>query len=234
MEGRFGVNPGKTEFVAYGKYQFACYAVGTNVVTKEDSLGTILERYVVPVAQPGDVIFISEKMVACTEGRALPVTSIQTGPAARLLSRFVTKSPYGIGLSMPETMQCAIWEAGLPKILLAAFVGLIGKLLHKKGWFYMVAGSRVAAIDGPCSYTLPPYNEYVVLAPLNPNRTARHASRQLGGKLVLVVDANDLGCRILGNSDKSIDKSIYTTLLGQNPLGQSCQCTPIGILRPVP
>ena len=233
MEYGYKVNPGKSRFVRYKDKKFACYAVETSVVTKEDRLEDIIERFVVPMAETDDVIFISEKMVACTEGRALPVRSVKTGFTAKVLSRFVTKSPYGIGLSMPETMQCALWEAGLPRILLAAFAGMIGKLLGKKGWFYYVAGSRVAAIDGPCSCTLPPYNEYVVLSPMNPRRTAREVSRQLGGKTVLVVDANDLGCKVLGASCKNVDEEMYATLLKQNPLGQSAQRTPVGILRPV-
>lgn len=91
----------------------------------------------------------------------------------------------------------------------------------------------MAAIDGPCSCTLPPYNEYVVLSPMNPRRTAREVSGQLGGKTVLVVDVNDLGCKVLGASCKNVDEEMYATLLKQNPLGQSAQRTPVGILRPV-
>lgn len=234
MEKGYKVNPGKSRFVENENKRFACYAIETSVVTKEDRLEDIIERFVLPVVEQKDIIFISEKMVACTEGRALPVSSVKTGPAAKFLSRFVTKSPYGIGLSMPETMQCAIWEVGLPKILFAALAGFIGKIFHKKGWFYYVAGRRVAAIDGPCACTLPPYNEYVVLAPMNPDNTARRVSGQLGGKLVLVVDINDLGCQILGTSNQSIDRSFYISLLHQNPLGQGRQRTPVGILRPVP
>ncbi|MDM8535051.1 diaminopimelate decarboxylase, partial [Clostridiaceae bacterium HSG29] len=37
---------------------------------------------------------------------------------ATFISSFVTRSPYGIGLGMPETMEMAIRECGLPKILL--------------------------------------------------------------------------------------------------------------------
>ena len=112
-------------------------------------------------------------------------------------------------------------------------MGAVGKLFGKKGWFYRVAGEKVAAIDGPCEYTLPPYNHYVVLAPKDSGETARQISRQLGGITVLIVDANDLGCKILGSSDKGADLEMFLHLLKQNPLGQSDQCTPIGIFRPV-
>lgn len=227
------VNEGKKEFVESRGEWFGCYAVKTTVVTQEDKLDAIIEKFAVPIVRPGDIVFVSEKMVACTQGRAYPVQAIRAGFFARLLSRFVTQTPCGIGLSIPETMQCAIDEIGLPRTLAAAFAGGIGKILHKRGWFYVIAGRRAASIDGPCGCTLPPYNEYVVLGPQNPDLAAKKISRQLGGNLVLVVDANDLGCEILGTSERIPDKDKYLELLMQNPLGQNSQCTPIGILRPV-
>lgn len=233
MKNNLIVNPGKRELVESRGRKFLCYALRTDVVTERDRLEDIIRRFAASAVQPGDVLFISEKMVACTQGRAYPVKEIQVGPAARFLSRFVTRTPYGIGLAMPQTMQCAINEVGLPRILKAAVVGAVGKLFRQKGWFYRVAGDCVAAIDGPCSYTLPPYNQYVVLAPLNPNQAAERVSKQLGGIQVLIVDANDLGCKILGVSDPGIDCGMFLELLRQNPLGQSSQCTPIGIFRPV-
>lgn len=233
MNNNLVVNPGKQEFVESGGKRFSCRAVRTKVVTEQDRLEDIVKQFIVPAAKPGDIVFISEKMVACTQGRALPVQQIHAGTAARILSHFVTRTPYGIGLAMPETMQCAINEVGLPRILKAAAIGAVGKLFQRKGWFYKIAGDCVAAIDGPCSYTLPPYNQYVVLSPLNPDWTAERISQMLGGNLTLVVDLNDLGGKILGSSDKQADLEALLELLKQNPLGQSDQRTPIGILRPL-
>ncbi len=232
MENLF-VNENKQEFVSWGGKTFGCYAIHTSVVTKDDSLEDIVMTFAAPLVQPGDVLFISEKMAACTEGRAIPVDEIKPKFFARLLSRFVTKSSRGIGLSMPETMQCAIDEVGLARILLAAVCGALGKLFGKKGWFYVVAGQKAASIDGPCSYTLPPYNKYVVLSPLNPDKCAQKAAGVLGGNLVLIIDANDYGVNILGSSEADVNFDMYEALLRQNPLGQSTQCTPMGILRPV-
>lgn len=231
MQNNYGVNPNKSEFVEWNGERYACYAIRTCLVTASDKLEDIIETYVVPVSERGDVIFISEKMVACTEGRAIPVKNIKAGFFARLLSRFVTRSPYGIGLAMPETMQCAIDECGLWKILLASVAGAVGKLFGQKGWFYRVAGDKASAVDGPCSYTIPPYNKYVVKGPSDPDSTAMAVSLQLDGNLVLIIDANDIGCKILGASRKNIDKDMYAELLKQNPLGQSTQCTPVGLLR---
>lgn len=122
-------------------------------------------------------------------------------------------------------------------MLLAAFTSVIGKLLGKKGWFYIIAGSKVRDIDGPDEYTIPPFNEYVVLAPENPNKIAKEISEYLGCQ-VAIVDINDLGQNVLGNSVKFIEgtKKGFTnkeiaSLLKDNPLGQSCEQTPIGIMR---
>lgn len=233
MDNKFIINEGKSPFVEYRGQKFACYAVHTSVVTKDDRLEDIIDTFLTPLVRHGDIVFMSEKMVACTEGRAYRIADIKAGFLASFLSKFVTRSPYGCGLAKPETMQCAINEVGAARILAAAFIGAIGKLLGKKGWFYRAAGYRAASIDGPCDYTLPPYNKYVVLSPSDPDDTAMKVSLQLGGNTVLIIDANDFGCAILGTSVKSLDRAMYAELLRQNPLGQSCQCTPLGILRPV-
>lgn len=233
LQPAYTVNPGKDFVVKKEGREYFCFAIQTKLVTEKDELCDIVEKYVTPVAQKNDIVFMSEKMVACTQGRAIPMQSIRPGFWAKLLHRFVSKNPGGIGLGMPETMQCAIDECGLPRILLASAAGAAGKLLGVKGWFYHVTGPRAAAIDGPCHWTIPPYNNYVVLAPQSPSAAAAEASRQLGGIPVLVVDVNDLGGKILGSSHNDINEEKLLALLRQNPLGQTDECTPIGILREI-
>ena len=227
------VNNGKQLIVEANGERFLCYAIKTHLVTEIDRLEDLVRDYAAPVLRQGDVLFLSEKMVACTQGRAIPMETIHPGFFARLLSRFVTRSAYGIGLSMPETMQCAICECGLVRILLAAFCGAVGKLFGRRGWFYHVAGAKAAGIDGPCSCTMPPYDKYVVLTPSEPDHTARKAAKIMEGISVLIVDLNDLGGRILGASRPDMDQRRLLELLRQNPLGQGRQRTPMGILRPM-
>lgn len=227
------VNPGKERIVQSDDGSYCCYAIKTRVVTNEDKLSEIISHYAKPALEKDDILFISEKMVACTQGRAYSMDTIKAGRLARLLSGFVTKSEAGIGLAMPETMQCAIDECGIVRILFAAAAGMLGKILRKKGWFYHVAGYRAACIDGPCHNTIPPYNHYVVLAPRDPDKTAVKISQMLQGASVLIVDVNDIGVKILGRSDPALNESQIAKLLRQNPLGQSCESTPMGILRPI-
>ena len=81
---------------------------------------------------------------------------------AKLLSRYVAKVPYGIGLGAPTSMQCAIEETGIMRILFAAFIGAIGKLLGRKGDFYRVAGMQAALIDAATTSPVPPYTDTVI------------------------------------------------------------------------
>ena len=178
-----------------------------------------------------EVKFLSEKAVACTQGRAIPLKDIKPRKLAYWLSDKVTKTPHGIGLGMPETMEYALRECGVLRILFAAFVSVIGKkIFHKKGWFYKVAGYRARSIDGPCHNTIPPYNQCVVLGPLEPDKVARQIKERIGYD-VIISDINDLEGQILGASSKEIDKKLYARILKDNPLGQDCQQTPMGIIR---
>ena len=226
------VHPQKDLRIEVDGQVFERWAVKTHVVQNGDDLEEIISTYAAPHLQSGDMLFLSEKMVACTQGRAIPLKDIRPCRLARFLCRFVRKTSYGIGLAMPETMEMAIRECGRLRILLAACAGLMGKLSGRRGWFYIVAGRKAAAIDGPCAFTLPPYNEYVVLAPHHPDAVAKKLSDSFHCP-VLIVDINDLGGEILGTSSPSMDRTFYASLLRDNPLEQSSECTPIGILRPV-
>lgn len=146
------------------------------------------------------------------------------------LSRYVTKTPAGIGLGIPETMEMALRECGTLRILFAAFCSVIGKLFRRKGWFYIVAGPKARGIDGPTEGTIPPYDHYVVLTPADPMGTSRRLAQALGHP-VAIVDINDLGANILGFSQKEPTMDQLAKVLGDNPLGQSSESTPMGIIR---
>lgn len=186
-------------------------------------------------AGEGDILFMSEKAVGASQGRyfLLDKGEVKPGRLAVFLSRHVTRTPAGIGLGIPETMQCAIDECGAARILFAAAAGFLGKLLGRKGDFYRVAGPRARSIDGPTNGTLPPFNRAVSLAPLDPDGVARRLSERFGCGAA-VVDINDLGGNILGAWPKSIDRALLVEILADNPLGQGTQQTPVGIARPVP
>jgi len=210
--------------------EYERYPIKTHVITDADDICDVCEKYAKDVMVEGDILFISEKCVACTQKRAIPMDEIKPRPLAKLLCKFVYKSPYGIGLSIPQTMEMALQEVGTLKILFAAFCSACGKLVGKRGIFYDIAGNKAKSIDGPCDCTIPPYNHCVVLGPLNPDKVARQIKERIGFDTI-IVDINDLDGEILGISDESISRELYAKILKDNPLGQSRQQTPMGIIR---
>ncbi|MGA8016015.1 MAG: asparagine synthase (glutamine-hydrolyzing) [Candidatus Dormiibacterota bacterium] len=185
--------------------------------------------------QDGDVVAVSEKVVAITQGRSLPISEIMVTPTARLLSRFVRRVPVGIGLGRPQTMQLAVEEAGAGRVLLAAACAAVTRPLGLRGVFYRVAGARVASIDGPTAHTIPPYNTHASKAPRDPDGVAERLRRTLekgAGRdvEVAVVDTNDLAADVLGAS-AGVNRAAVSAALADNPLGQTDEQTPFCIIR---
>jgi F420-0:gamma-glutamyl ligase-like protein len=207
------------------------FPIKTHIISDKDDIIKVIKRYTNEHLQKDDKIFISEKIVAISQGRAFPIDEIKPSWWANTLSKFVHKSKYGIGLGSPWTMQLAIKEAGLARMLFSAAISGVTKLFGFKGVFYKVVGKNINAIDGPCDYTLPPYNKYAKLGPKNPDKVARKISQAVGGNEIVIIDANDLGVEILGRSTSSLDKEFCKKAFKDNPLGQTTEQTPVCIVR---
>lgn len=225
-------NEGKNILIECNGKRYHRIPIKTKLITKEDSIAEVAKTYAGDHLQEGDILFISEKAVACSQGRAIPMSEIKPRRLARFLVKFVYKSPHGIGLGIPETMEMALRECGTLRILFAAGCSAIGKLFRRRGWFYKIAGYKARSIDGPTPNTIPPYNTYVVLGPEKPDSVAEEVAKVVGSTC-LVVDINDLDGVILGSSDKTLDRALYCKILSDNPLGQDAQQTPMGIIRPL-
>lgn len=225
-------NEGKALTITVRGVEYDRLPIKTRLVLPEHNLLDIITEYAEPHLQDGDVLFVTEKIVAITQGRSYLLSDIQPRKLAYFLSRYVTKTPYGIGLGMPETMEMALREVGVARILLAAAVAAVTKKFGRKGDFYRIAGMKARAIDGPTEHTIPPYDESVVLAPERPNQVAAEIKSVLKPNIdVLVVDINDIGGNILGTTRPHAENTEWVAALKDNPLGQQCQSTPLGILR---
>jgi hypothetical protein len=225
-------NAGKALTVELEGASFSRIPIRTRVVMPGDDLDSFVQEYASGVVQPGDTLFVTEKIVAITQGRSFPVDSITPRRLAFFLSKFVVKTPYGIGLGMPETMEMALRECGTPRILFAAAVSAVTKLFGRRGDFYRIAGDKARAIDGPTSGTIPPYNKAVVLGPERPREVAQRLKAILGDvPEVAVVDINDIGGNILGSTLTKDGERQLVAILRDNPLGQGHQSTPLGVVR---
>ncbi len=225
-------NDGKVLSVTIPAGTFKRIPIRTRVVMPGDDLDAFVTEYTAGAVQPGDILFVTEKIVAITQGRSYTLDEIHPRRLARFLSKYVTKTSYGIGLGMPETMEMALRECGTPRILFAAGVSAITKLFGRRGDFYRIAGDKARAIDGPTSGTIPPYNKAVVLGPTEPDAVAARLKGLLGDTAeVAVVDINDIGGNILGSTLDKAGEQQLVRILSDNPLGQGHQSTPMGVIR---
>ena len=224
-------NDGRSLHASIGSVVYARHPVRTHLVTATDDAAAVVARYCGPLGDDVRLVAVSERMVAITQGRSYPITEIRPSRLARLLQRFVTRPGYGIGLGSAETMELAIREVGAPRILLAAAASAVTRLFGVHGVFYRVAGPQAKAIDGPTSYTIPPYNQAATLGPRDPDGAARTIAAAVGAP-VAIIDANDAGCAVLGASP-GVDRRFVERLFADNPLGQAREQTPICIVREV-
>ncbi len=212
-----------------------CVPVRTPIITAGDDILEILEEHVKPHLRETDVVVISSKVVAISQEDLYYKSEIKVSFLAWFLSRFVTDSPYGVGIRNPKTMQVAINTVGVFRILLAAAVAAVTKLFGFSGYFYRVAGLEIEMIDGIADHHFEELHDYVILPPREPNKIAEQICQNLGVP-VAIADVNDLGGSVVvGMSGKAdLEKEDIEELLRyDNPLGQTRQQTPVGIIRPM-
>lgn len=202
--------------------------IRTHHITSQDDIVEVAAKYAAESIQPGDVLVASEKVVAVTQGRAIPEDQIKIGPLAKMLWRFVHKTPAGIGLRSPATMQCAINECGGARILLAAAVGAVTKALGRRGDFYRVAGVQAATIDA--AHTSPMQPDCVILGPKNPDQVAAAIAKKLKCRAA-IMDCNDIGGSWALGVSEGLSREWIERAMAGNPLGQKDEQTPIGIVR---
>lgn len=203
--------------------------IKTHIITAADDIVDVVEKYAESLLKSGDIVVISERVVAITQGRMILIKDIKPSFLAKVFVKFVYKPSWGIGIGSPYTMQVALNEAGLSRMLFAAIISALTKPFGIRGMFYRVVGHQINAIDGPCAYTLPPGNVAATLGPKDPNRVSEQIKQKINCE-VAIIDANDVGQRIEG-ATPDCDRSLVLEAFKDNPLGQSCEQTPMAIIR---
>lgn len=227
----FYANPNKKVEIVVGDKVYLRHAVKTHFVKPNESYIDIVKQYVTPIYNPGDIISISEKIIAMCQNRIIYKNNIKLSFWAKFLSKFVNVTPAGEAVGNPYKMQLAIESSGLLRILFAAACAAVTRPFGIKGVFYKIAGNGVSGIDGFCTDAFECYNEMGILNPSDPDKVCNEIRDKLGIECI-IVDANDLNIEVLGRSNGiSHDEEYLKAMIKDNPAGQGGQQTPITLIR---
>jgi hypothetical protein len=231
----FRPNPGKNLEISVDGVMYLRLPVKTPLLTEKSDLLETIKQYAGPYIQSGDILCVSEKVVAVTQGRVINMNDIKPSKLARFLARRVrnnygTKDFKGFGHGTPMAMQLFIEEAGYPRVLFAAAVSAVTRPLGIKGAFYYLCGKLAKSVDCPMSFSILEYAHYAKRAPKDPSGVAKKIRAALGCETV-ILDANYLGAFSLGKSARGISERFIGKLFTDNPAGQSDEMTPFLIVR---
>lgn len=201
------------------------------VAIKEDYI-ELLERYVKPVYEEGDILSISEKIIALCQNRVVYKEDVKPTLLAKMLAGFAQSSAAGPGVSNVYKMQFTINMCGPIKVIYAAICAGIGKVFGKRGVFYDIVGQETTGLDGFYPDVFEEYGNYGIRIPENPDGVCDEIFEKLG-MVAMIADANDLNVEILGSGSKlsTYSKAQLAGMIMDNPSGQSDQLTPFILIR---
>ncbi len=202
--------------------------VPTHLLTHLDTPVDIVKRYVQPHAQPGDIVTIGETPVAIMQGRWRHPADIQPGFVARRVCRYFLPTS---SLATACGMQTLVDIVGPWRVVYAFIGGAIAKkLLNKPGMFYSLAGEQARLIDDVTG-TLPPYDQFIILGPHDPQQVVNQI-RQETGLEAAIVDVNDLKAVKVLAATAATDQALLSQALMDNPAGNADEQTPVVLVRP--
>ena len=210
------------------------FAIKTHFVQVGEDQAALVERYVRPLYEEGDVLSFGAKVMAMCVKSVKTRDEVKPGFWANALWRFAGINHTGVGMHEPYKLQLVIDQVGLPRMLLAAFLSAVTKPFGVKGVFYRVCGQGVGGIDG--FYTrssFPIYHNLALINPDNPEELCNDLCAKTGIPVVL-MDANDLQRDQLGKCSAFplTDEEIQDAMQ-DNPSGQGDELTPLILIRPV-
>ena len=213
----FYANEGKAVTIQANGKTYARHAITTHFVQVGENYIDLLERYVIPVYQPGDILSASEKVIALCQGRVVTEEQVKPGFWAKLLSRFVHQTAAGPG-----------------KVLKAAVCAGLNKLRGIHGTFYDMLDDEVRGLDGFWGRDIPEYAHIGIRIPSKLDKVCDEVYLKTG-IVMMVVDANDLTVELLGKSEQlqNWPDSQLLALIVDNPAGQDRQLTPFILIREI-
>lgn len=211
------------------------YGIKTHFIEVYEDYIELIRQYVMPFIENGDILSISEKVISICQGNIKQMKDVHVSWFTKLISRFGKKTVSGIGITEPYKLQLMVDMNGWGKILLAGAVGLLGKLVGKRGVFYKILGEETAGIDGFYSHSaFEQYHSMAVLMPSEPDRVCNEIYEKCGIP-AMIVDANDISVDILGRAQtlEEITSERLADYIADNPAGQDDELTPFIIIRDI-
>jgi hypothetical protein len=202
--------------------------IPTHLLSHLDDPVDVVKRYVLPNAQPGDVVTIGETPVAIMQGRMRHPQDVHPGWLAKRLCYYFMPTS---SLATACGMQTLVDIVGPGRVLTAFLLGAIAKkFLGKPGVFYQLAGEQARLIDDVTG-TLPPYDQFIVLGPDQPQAVVDQIQRETG-LAAAIVDVNDLRAVKVLAATSDVPSGFLEEALISNPAGNSDEQTPIVLIRP--
>lgn len=201
--------------------------VHTKLVTPDDDLLEVIRDYAGPLLQKGDILVAAETMVAISQGRLIRPENVKPGMWALFISQFVHQDG---SLSSPFALQAVMNEEGTWRVVTAFVVSIFTRIfLRRKGDFYRLAGKQAALVDD-ITGTVPPFDKYIVMGPLEPEKVVAAIKDEFGVEAA-IIDANDLGRSQILAATKRVDQKLLLRLFKKNPAGNADEQTPLVIIR---
>ena len=205
--------------------------VYTGLLTEASDLAAIVDR--AHGEYPKGIVTVASSVLTMCEGTLMWTGTFQPSRLARFLGPYTGHGTgtfvhwYSYPMEAAWKVQAYLELAGTLRVLLGAAATVLGKLLHRKGWFYDVVGPVAKAVD---SDKVMPYDGCLVPGPLNVETSLDALART--GAQVAIVDVNDLyGAEVIA-ATRGIDRDWLKRSLEDNPAGNDDSMTPIVVVMP--
>lgn len=129
----FKANEGKQVNIQVGDRTFARHAIATHFVQVGESYMDLIQKYVVPIYQEGDILSSSEKIISLCQKRIVRKSDMKLSWLAKFLSKFASHSSAGIGVDSPWKMQFAIDQRGALYVIWAGHLRRLWQALRQAG-----------------------------------------------------------------------------------------------------
>ncbi len=214
--------------------KYARYAIQTHFVERGEDQAALVEKYVRPLYQQGDMLSFGAKVMCMCVESVRSRDEVKPGFWANFLWRFAGINHTGVGMHEPHKLQLVIDLCGLPRVLLAVVCSAVTKPFGVKGVFYKVCGKGVGGIDGfYFRSSFERYKQLALINPENPDELCDDLFKKTGIPVVL-MDANDIQRDQLGkNKGFPLTDDEIQDAMQDNPSGQGDELTPFILIRPV-